>query len=206
MTTAQLGKRITFRSTATRGTETATSVSSATTAVVAADDTTPPGDGGGGTTPPGGGGTTPPPPPAGDLEGGIKVLTSTTLAQGASTTIDVGTKYAGEKVSVWLFSTGYNLGTFTVKDNGRVAVTIPKNVTPGKHRLAVYDAQGDLIGWQSVTITAKAAGGVNPVASGSSAGLPNTGADVPPYLVPLGLLMLVAGGTAVVVTRRRHEN
>ena len=193
LTTAELGKTITFKSTATRGEETASSTSDATAKVKA-----------------GNGGSTPPPPNASDPDGGITVLPSTTIAQGADTTIDVGTDYAGEKVTVWLFTKSYNLGTFTVKDNGRIAVTIPKSVAPGKHRIVVLDSHGDRIGLQSVTITAKAATGLNPVvtvpvSSGSSSGLPATGSDTPLYLVPLGLLMLVAGGTALVVTRRRHE-
>lgn len=216
---ADLGKTITFTSIAVRGAETATSVSVATTAVVAADSTTPPGgNDGGATTPPGNGngdtsgehnGSTPSRPTASDLEDIIEVLSSRTIAPGARTAIDVGTDHAGDKVTVWLFTKSYNLGTFTVKDNGQIAVAIPEGVAAGKHRIAVYDATGDLIGWQNVTITAKAAGNVDPVTvpvvAGSSRALPDTGADAPAWLAPAGLLMLLAGGTAILVGRRHHE-
>ncbi|MBC7595778.1 MAG: LPXTG cell wall anchor domain-containing protein [Kineosporiaceae bacterium] len=199
LTEAHVGKKITFRSTATRGDESAVSVSDVTAAVVAADPAPDP-------DPVPDPGEEPPAeePGAANMQDKIDALPGGVIQPGDEITIVVGEEFAGEEVSVWLYSTPLNLGAHTVKANGRLVLTIPANVELGKHRIAVYDVDGDLIGWKNVTIgTSNSAGAGTVPVSGRGAQLPDTGADAPMMLVPLGLLMLVAGGTALVVARRR---
>ncbi|MFT4305497.1 MAG: HtaA domain-containing protein [Microbacterium sp.] len=112
------------------------------------------------------------------------------LREGQTFAIAVGTEHIGSSVSAYLFSTPTALGTHTVTSSGTITVTLPEGVA-GEHRLAVYAADGSLIGWMTVTISAA---GV----------LAATGADV---VAPLGAaiaaLLLGAAFWAVGIRRRR---
>lgn len=70
---------------------------------------------------------------------------------GATITIKVGDAHNGKPVTAWLYSTPINLGTVTVA-NGAVQVKIPANAPLGQHRIAVYDANNQLIGWANIEI------------------------------------------------------
>jgi 5'-nucleotidase len=81
----------------------------------------------------------------------IKVIAGE-LRAGATITIHVGTQYAGDWVTVWLYSTPRQLGGWHLVDAaGNVTVTLPTDLT-GDHRLVVLDASGQVIGWQAVSI------------------------------------------------------
>lgn len=106
---------------------------------------------------------------------------------GQQVTVTVGADRAGQSVRVVVFSTARDLGFATVAADGTVKVTIPADLAAGVHRLAVYDANGALIGYQDFTVLADQAGG------GRNGVLPSTGAgDVGP-MIPLGLTFLLAG-------------
>ncbi|QSB23485.1 hypothetical protein [Curtobacterium sp. 24E2] len=101
----------------------------------------------------------------------------------------VGTQYAGDGVNVWLYSTPTLLGTVTVAADGTVRVTIPSDTPAGAHRLAVTAADGSLIGWTPITITADgqlAFTGVEGLGAGA-----------------LVAFLLLAAGAGVLVVRRR---
>lgn len=53
------------------------------------------------------------------------VAPSTTLHPGQHLAVKFDDDRDGEKVSVWMFSGSFDLGTRMVKKNGRVSVTVP---------------------------------------------------------------------------------
>lgn len=108
---------------------------------------------------------------------------------GQQVTVTVGADRAGQSVRVVVFSTARDLGFATVAADGTVKVTIPADLAAGVHRLAVYDANGALIGYQDFTVLADQSGS----GGGRNGVLPSTGAgDVGP-MIPLGLTFLLAG-------------
>jgi len=128
----------------------------------------------------GGTGSTPPAPTESELtpatEGGI--TGPSTARAGSTITVTVGTSHAGERVDGWIFSTPRYLGERTVSASGTIQLTIPATLASGTHRLAVLDADGELIGWYALAVT--------PAALGA------TGADADAGLA-LAALLLTAG-------------
>ncbi|MCW4458814.1 bifunctional UDP-sugar hydrolase/5'-nucleotidase [Microbacterium sp. MPKO10] len=137
--------------------------------------------------------------------GGIETVDE--AQAGDTITINVGADRAGEWVSVWLYSTPIQLsdGWVQVDADGNVEVTIPDDVPAGEHRIVVLDANGDVIGWQDITITAAEGAGGGDGAANASDDLPRTGAEaselLPFALIALGLMTL--GGAAFGVSRYR---
>src|SRR5699024_9378795 len=193
LTKQMLGKKITFKSTATRdGDEPVSSVSEAVTVVEAGsgkeDGPSEPGKG------------------VKDKQDEISVLPSTTLHPGQDFAVEVGDDWAGEKVSIWMFSEKFDLGKHTVGKNGRVSVTVPEDISLGAHKVAAYDADGDLIGWVNVKVVAEQAAGPGTSAGGLAGALPGTGSEwLTNVLAPTGVLLLLAGGGALLVSRRRRH-
>ncbi|MBA8815413.1 5'-nucleotidase [Microbacterium halimionae] len=158
-----------------------------------------------GTGLPGTGGSEQPttmPTPATDAEltaalSGKISIESGELVPGGMVTVNVGTQYSGEWVTVWLHSTPQQLmdingnGWLQVSTAGTVTVQLPAGVT-GDHRLVVLDADGNVIGWQAITIESKSA-------------LAATGGDFSRTggLLLAIMLLLGLGLTARVVATRR---
>lgn len=197
LTEAHEGAEIQFRTIATRDGVELESTSEVTAPVAPEDE----------------GGT-----PPDEREGGIDA--PGTVRPGDTITVQVGegAEYAGEEVSVWMFSEPRDLGLHTVAADGSIRVTIPADVALGEHQLAVYLAGGPLIGSQVITVVAAdaapgdgggAGAGPGSGAGGSSAGggvgrlLPRTGADLGGYVLPAGLVLLTLGAGLVAATRRR---
>ena len=111
---------------------------------------------------------------------------------GGRVTINTGTQNAGKAVSVWMYSTPVQIASGTLDSAGRIAVTIPTNATLGMHRLAVYAADGELLGWTSIRI----------VANGT---LAQTGSDEDSSALGIALLLMLAGLTAIIVRRRARS-
>ena len=109
---------------------------------------------------------------------------------GATITVTVGERYAGQRVGVWMFSTPTLLGTVTVAADGTVSVTIPSDAPAGEHRLVVATADGTVLGWTTITI--------DPV----TGELAFTGADLTGGIA--AALLLLAAGAGVLVARRRQ--
>jgi len=112
---------------------------------------------------------------------------------GGTVTVTVGANYTGATVSVWLHSTPVLLATTTVTSAGTVQVTIPTNTAAGAHRIVVVAADGTLVGWDDITVTA--------ASTGSPGALANTGIDT--GMASISALLLLLAGATVLVTRRR---
>ncbi|WP_166314640.1 choice-of-anchor I family protein [Microbacterium excoecariae] len=56
-------------------------------------------------------------------------------------------------VETFMFSTPVSLGSQQVSADSTISVTIPADAPAGTHRLAVYDADGTLVGWTTIEIT-----------------------------------------------------
>ena len=113
------------------------------------------------------------------------------IAVGQTVTVYVGTRYAGDTVWVWLHSTPTSLGSHVVSAAGTVTVTLPAGIAPGRHRLVVLDADGNVIGWTDVTVT-----GALAATGGDGSALATA--------VAFGGLLIAAGALAVVRRRRAH--
>ena len=115
-------------------------------------------------------------------------------AAGDRITIDVGTQYAGQFVSIWMLSTPTNLGGWQqVSSAGTVTATIPVMATAGLHRIVVQDASGTVIGWTEIRVSASAV---------TISSLPSMGVDGTPGLYAGALLLLLG---AMLLTHRRRR-
>jgi hypothetical protein len=125
-------------------------------------------------------------------------LSGTTLTQGQIITLQLGEDYAGQWTAAWLFSTPTLLGGDWTQANtaGAIVVRVPLDAAPGEHRLAVFAADGTVIGWTTVDIVA--ATGEAPVGA-----LPATGGSLSPLWIGGGILFVTAGAAAVLIGRRR---
>ena len=110
--------------------------------------------------------------------------------RGQKVTVTVGADAAGDNVSVWMYSDPARIGTGTLTAAGAITVTIPTDAPLGAHRIAVYDADGALLGWADIRI------------AGGTGGLATTGSELPVAAIALALMLLVAGTVAV---RRRKR-
>lgn len=137
-------------------------------------------------------------PTADDLapanRGGVTV--SGTPRPGGTVTVAASGFAPGEWVQAWLFSTPASLGWARADASGavRATVTIPADVRPGTHRLALVGQVDGRTVWVDVQVLA--------ASRGASGALATTGADGALTLALLGAGLLVAGAGATVVARR----
>jgi hypothetical protein len=82
------------------------------------------------------------------------VSVRSTAVQGSPLRVSLPVERAGSDVVVFLFSTPGELGEYTVGEDGTFAVPLPAAVA-GERKVAVYAADGTLLGWDDVTIKAK---------------------------------------------------
>lgn len=111
------------------------------------------------------------------------------LRAGGEVTVNGGSALAGVTADLYLFSTPIALGTRTFDANGSTTVRLPADLSAGVHRIAVYSADGEVLGWASITVVATlAATGVNAE-----------------DLMPVSLLAgsLLVAGAALALSRRR---
>lgn len=130
-----------------------------------------------------------------DNRGGATV-DHTVVAPGDAVTITLGAEHAGADVEVFMYSDPVFLTAGALNAAGAITVTVPADAPAGAHRLAVYAADGTLLGWASIRVTASG------VSTGADPDLAATGAAAPYGAAVLGLL-LVAGGALAVMRRRR---
>lgn len=91
----------------------------------------------------------------GELENQITI--DSELSPGSIESIYVGVEFAGEYVSAFANSTPTTLGSWKqVDSNGYISVVIPSGLEQGSHRVAVQDANLQVIGWSAVTVGAPA--------------------------------------------------
>ena len=115
------------------------------------------------------------------------VTAPATATPGQTITVGVGNGLDGESIDGWIYSTPVHLGTKVVSSADTVQLTIPTATALGVHKLAIVDADGNLIGWAAITI-----GSVGLASTGVNAVLPAS----------LGLLLLLAGATFILLRRR----
>ncbi|MDN4481561.1 endo-1,4-beta-xylanase [Demequina muriae] len=120
-------------------------------------------------------------------DGGIDV--PATARAGETITVGLGEELAGEATQTFLYSEPSLIGQSIADADGNIRVTIPLDTAPGEHTLAVYAADGSLIGWAALTVLA------------ADGALSSTGAEG--YLLPASIaLLLVLVGSAMVVRRQ----
>lgn len=152
--------------------------------------------------------------------GGITLSDRTVLpGQVITAHLGEGTTHAGSWVAAWLFSEPTLLGgDWTSADaQGTIAVTVPRDAAAGEHRIAVFGADGELIGWETLEVAAAdAAPGEQPGApaaeqpgtpAGDAAGddLAVTGGEAAGFLSAAALLMLIGVATVAAVRRKRSS-
>ncbi len=116
-----------------------------------------------------------------------------TITQNETTEVEVGDELAGEWVSVWGHSTPVQMGDWVQVDaNGTVTVPVPSTLPPGAHQLAAQDAEGTLIGWTDVAVSAAAPSDAELVATGVDGSSSLLGGTVGAALLLLGAGLLVA--------------
>lgn len=139
------------------------------------------------------GGENPPLPGSALVDGNRRgvAVDPAVAAPGQRVTVTVGADAAGEDASVWMYSDPVRIGGGALSAAGAITVTIPADAALGAHRIAVYAADGTLLGWAGIRI-----------AAGAASGLAATGADLPVGAAALGLTLLAAGTLAVIRRRR----
>ncbi|WP_341935206.1 lamin tail domain-containing protein [Microbacterium sp. LWO14-1.2] len=110
--------------------------------------------------------------------------------RGDRVTVSVGADRAGEGIAVWMYSDPVLLASGAASAAGTFTVTIPTDAPLGAHRIAIYTASGELVGWADIRITAGGA-------------LAATGAEAPTFGILLAIALLVAGAAAM---RRRRQS
>ena len=138
------------------------------------------------------GGETPPLPGSDLVDGNRNGVTvdPAVAKRGQKVTVTVGADAAGDDVAVWMYSDPVRIQTGSLSASGALTVTIPADAALGAHRIAVYAADGTLLGWADIRITA------------ASGGLAATGSELPIAAVALAVMLLTAGAVAV---RRRKR-
>ncbi|WP_454042472.1 esterase-like activity of phytase family protein [Cellulosimicrobium sp. Marseille-Q8652] len=136
-------------------------------------------------------------------EGGV-TLSPTRVRPGQEVTATAEGFVPGEWVSATLFSTPAELGLFRADADGTLTatVTVPADVAAGTHRFAVVGQVDGRVLWTELEVLADGpAGGSGDDDAASPGGLATTGVHVGTFI---GLaIVLVAGGVAIVVARRR---
>ncbi|WP_431806859.1 lamin tail domain-containing protein [Microbacterium paraoxydans] len=132
-----------------------------------------------------------PPLPGTDLVDGNRhgvTVDPAVASRGQRVTVTVGEEAAGSEAAVWLYSTPVRLAAGTLSTAGAITVTVPADAPLGAHRIAVFAADGTLLGWADLRINE------------GPGGLAATGTVLPVAAIALALVLLAAGGAAV--TRR----
>jgi len=115
-----------------------------------------------------------------------------TVRRGETLTLTLGDVQPGTEIHVWLFSSPTYLGEATVSTARTVTVSVPGTTSLGAHRVAVAGADGSVLGWTPVTVTA------------SDGSLAVTGRDAAGVgAILLGAAVLFALGGVLVWRRRR---
>jgi 5'-nucleotidase len=142
-----------------------------------------------------------------DAEGGISVAPDVVKA-GDEISVFVGTEHAGEWMAVWMYSAPTLIADWQqVSAAGSLTATVPLDATLGEHTIAVTDANGDVLGWTTITVVAadgagSGTGDGDGTGSGTGDGdLAVTGATAAPIAV-LAFLLLLAGAVVLIARRR----
>lgn len=153
-------------------------------------------------------------PEAGELtdeyEGLIELL-NPPLVPGGTAEVQIGQDHQDEPtVAGWLFSEPVSLGTSEVDDQGIATLSVPEDVSPGEHRLALYTAEGELIGWTYATVIVpddddaeSALAELDGQEDTETGGLAVTGTQMSALALGAVLLLLI-GAVLVAISRHRR--
>lgn len=128
-----------------------------------------------------------------------------TAVPGDMITVDFANDaYNGTTVTGVLFSDPLDLGASAVAE-AAAKFKIPANAPLGKHRVAVFDSIGLLIGWADIELVAAPVDTKPPATgTGNGSGLSSTGSDDAGLWVAGGAAaLLLLGGGALLLARRR---
>lgn len=154
--------------------------------------------------------TTPDPPAA----TGARLPDETAVAisavlDGTDAQLALGTGLAGEWVYVYAYSEPAGLGWQQVDEDGIVTVAVA-DLEPGEHRLAVLDADGELLGWTALEVAepvAEQSPAPSPAAEPSPTAVAQQDEGSGPPVVGIAVgaaILVVAGGATVVMLRGRR--
>jgi hypothetical protein len=76
------------------------------------------------------------------------------VAPGDTIIVTVPEAKIGSTVTAVAFSEPQELGDLTITEDSTVALEVPADFPEGDHRLAIYDDEGEILGWQDVTVAA----------------------------------------------------
>lgn len=135
--------------------------------------------------------------------------------EGATIAVEVIDGEPGAEVGAWLFSEPLALGEHALDADASFEVTLPEGVT-GDHRVAVYDDEGQILGWDSIEIRPLAEPTPTPVPTTPEpvptdgwtppgSGLPDTGAEVLTAVI-IAAAVLAAGIGAFLFSRRSKKD
>jgi DNA-binding beta-propeller fold protein YncE len=142
-----------------------------------------------------------------DANHGGVTLSPATVRAGETVTMTADGFAPGEWVTATLFSTPVDLGMFRADASGALTatVTIPADVAAGEHRFATTGQVDGRVLWTELTVLAAdgagAGGGSSDGAAAGPGSLARTGVEA--GLLVAVALVLVGGGAAIVVARRR---
>lgn len=128
------------------------------------------------------------------------------IQQGGSVGIDASGFLPGEKVNVTLHSAPIPLGSLIADNSGnaRGNVTIPLEAPIGGHTITLVGAiSGISLEAEIIVVAAVEHTVQSPVVETTTIGLASTGVNAAAMTV-WGIVLLVAGGIAVALTRKRH--
>lgn len=133
-------------------------------------------------------------------------LGAATVAPGDFLQVDLGAEHANTWTAAWLFSTPTLLAGdwLLATGSGSITVQIPADTALGDHRLAVFAADGSLIGWASLTVAQ--ASDTGPSAGSGAGDLAVTGGTLSIAAAGMAILLTLAGTLLVAIRRRRTAN
>ena len=114
----------------------------------------------------------------------------------------------GHEYQVFLHSTPVKAGVFTVDANGMLRIEIPAGLEAGDHRVALYESNGALAGWQAFTVQAEVnmLGVATAAGPGAPAELASTGFSAgQAMLAGTGAALIIAGAAALMFLRGRRS-
>ena len=155
-------------------------------------------------------------------------VTPNEFTAGDTITVALPAGYEGQTAYGFVFSAPTALGGATVGADATTNLATPSTLATGEHRIALYTATGDVIGWQFVTVVT--AGGVvvpgDDPSDGTGSGSGGSNSDTPASgeessetstaasalavtgISILGILLFgaaaIVGGTLIMRTRRAH--
>lgn len=126
------------------------------------------------------------------------ILTPPTVSQGGQVTISGQGCAANQTVEFSI--NGQVIGTTVTDANGNftVTITLPSNITPGTY--TIIGTCGNITMSNTITVT----GGGN-AGSGNTGTTPVTGSGLTEPLARAGIALVLVGGLALAVSRRRRE-